>query len=102
MYDPGIAYPIQRRIIYMKVQIEVPLTLYISLSVQEEGVALPPDRLFKIVLVGNSSVGKTSLLRRFCDDCFYPGTSATVGEYTILHTKHTPYRFLWTTGSQEI
>ncbi|KAG5273834.1 hypothetical protein AALO_G00156080 [Alosa alosa] len=43
-----------------------------------------PDRLFKIVLVGNSSVGKTSLLRRFCNDSFHPGTSATVGiDYSV-------------------
>lgn len=46
---------------------------------QEEGSVLPPDRLFKVIMVGNSCVGKTSLLKRFCDDCFYPGTSATVG-----------------------
>ncbi|KAK7160450.1 hypothetical protein R3I93_008180 [Phoxinus phoxinus] len=45
----------------------------------DEGSSSGPDRLFKIVLVGNSSVGKTSLLRRFCDDCFHPGTCATVG-----------------------
>ncbi|XP_056425481.1 EF-hand calcium-binding domain-containing protein 4B isoform X2 [Hyla sarda] len=45
----------------------------------EEHIYYPPDRLFKIVLVGNSSVGKTSFLRRFCEDSFYPGTSATVG-----------------------
>ncbi|XP_063052969.1 EF-hand calcium-binding domain-containing protein 4B isoform X2 [Engraulis encrasicolus] len=49
-----------------------------------EGVVSAPDRLFKIVLVGNSSVGKTSLLRRFCSDNFYPGTSATVGiDYSV-------------------
>ncbi|XP_022605631.1 ras and EF-hand domain-containing protein homolog isoform X2 [Seriola dumerili] len=53
-------------------------------SISDEGRPSPPDRLFKIVLVGNSSVGKTSLLRRFCDDCFYPGTSATVGiDYSV-------------------
>ncbi|KAG9335198.1 hypothetical protein JZ751_005550 [Albula glossodonta] len=52
--------------------------------VHEEGVVSTPDRLFKIVLVGNSSVGKTSLLRRFCDDSFHPGTSATVGiDYSV-------------------
>uniref|UniRef100_A0A3Q1F8F7 Calcium release activated channel regulator 2A n=1 Tax=Acanthochromis polyacanthus TaxID=80966 RepID=A0A3Q1F8F7_9TELE len=48
-------------------------------SINEEGGPSAPDRLFKIVLVGNSSVGKTSLLRRFCDDSFHSGTSATVG-----------------------
>uniref|UniRef100_A0A7N6AXI2 EF-hand domain-containing protein n=1 Tax=Anabas testudineus TaxID=64144 RepID=A0A7N6AXI2_ANATE len=53
-------------------------------SLNEEGGPSSPDRLFKIVLVGNSSVGKTSLLRRFCDDCFHPGTSATVGiDYSV-------------------
>lgn len=46
---------------------------------------LGPDRLFKIVLVGNSSVGKTSLLRRFCDDCFHPGTCATVGQWPSIY-----------------
>lgn len=39
-----------------------------------------PDRLFKVVLVGNSSVGKTSLLRSFCEGHFHPSTTATVGE----------------------
>jgi len=28
------------------------------------------DYLFKIVIIGNSSVGKSSLLRRFSDDSF--------------------------------
>lgn len=28
------------------------------------------DYLFKIVMVGNSSVGKSSFLRRYCDDIF--------------------------------
>lgn len=46
-----------------------------------EGASSGPDRLFKIVLVGNSSVGKTSLLRRFCDNCFHSGTCATVGKW---------------------
>ncbi|XP_051917648.1 EF-hand calcium-binding domain-containing protein 4B isoform X2 [Hippocampus zosterae] len=52
-----------------------------------------PDRIFKIVLVGNSNVGKTSLLRRFCDDCFNPDTSATVGiDYSV--------KTIWVDNSQ--
>jgi len=46
----------------------------------KEGVASVPERLFKVVLVGNSSVGKTSLLRSFCEGRFHPTTSATVGQ----------------------
>ncbi|XP_072341011.1 EF-hand calcium-binding domain-containing protein 4B-like isoform X1 [Scyliorhinus torazame] len=38
-----------------------------------------PDRLFKIIFIGNSSVGKSSVLRRFCGDSFFPGMCATVG-----------------------
>lgn len=48
---------------------------------QEEASPPIPDRLFKIVLVGNSAVGKTSFLRRFCEDRFAPGLAATVGEF---------------------
>ncbi|KAB0394621.1 hypothetical protein E2I00_010971 [Balaenoptera physalus] len=46
---------------------------------KEEGSVSTPDRLFKIVFVGNSSVGKTSFLSRFCDGSFSPGSAATVG-----------------------
>ncbi|XP_036441505.1 ras and EF-hand domain-containing protein homolog [Colossoma macropomum] len=71
----------------------------------KEGVSLGPDRLFKIVLVGNSSVGKTSLLRRFCDDCFYPGTSATVGiDYSVktLTVDNSQVALqMWDTAGQE-
>lgn len=35
--------------------------------------------LFKVVLVGNSSVGKSSLLRRFADDSFQESYLATIG-----------------------
>ena len=49
---------------------------------QEEAFPSIPDRLFKIVLVGNSAVGKTSFLRRFCEDRFAPGLAATVGEFS--------------------
>ncbi|XP_056273683.1 EF-hand calcium-binding domain-containing protein 4B isoform X2 [Pseudoliparis swirei] len=74
-------------------------------SLYEEAGPSPPDRLFKIVLVGNSSVGKTSLLRRFCDGCFHPGSSATVGiDYsvkTIAVDNSQVALQLWDTAGQE-
>ncbi|XP_029289845.1 ras and EF-hand domain-containing protein homolog [Cottoperca gobio] len=74
-------------------------------SINEERGPSPPDRLFKVVLVGNSSVGKTSLLRRFCDDCFHPGTSATVGiDYSVktISVDNSQVALqLWDTAGQE-
>lgn len=52
----------------------------VSLQRAKEELLFAPDRLFKVVLVGNSSVGKTSLLRSFCEGRFHPTTTATVGE----------------------
>lgn len=73
-------------------------------SMNEEGTS-SPDRLFKIVMVGNSSVGKTSLLKRFCDDSFFPGTSATVGiDYSVktitVDTTQVALQ-MWDTAGQE-
>lgn len=61
----------------------------------KEGALLAPDRLFKVVLVGNSSVGKTSLLRSFCEGRFHPSTIATVGEKkkNPPHCNHIPCVF---------
>ncbi|KAI4887491.1 hypothetical protein NFI96_017742 [Prochilodus magdalenae] len=70
----------------------------------EDAVAAP-ERLFKVVLVGNSSVGKTALLRRFCDGRFHPATTATVGiDYSVrtlnLGDSHVALQ-LWDTAGQE-
>lgn len=54
--------------------------LFYLLQNTHEAPLFVPDRLFKVVLVGNSSVGKTSLLRSFCEGRFHPSTTATVGE----------------------
>ncbi|XP_053270736.1 EF-hand calcium-binding domain-containing protein 4B [Pleuronectes platessa] len=64
-----------------------------------------PDRLFKVVLVGNSSVGKTSLLRSFCEGRFHPATTATVGvDYSVktltLDSMQVAMQ-LWDTAGQE-
>ena len=40
---------------------------------------------YKILLLGNSSVGKTSFFLRFCDDKFDPGLF--VDEYKIKYLK---------------
>ncbi|XP_053574722.1 EF-hand calcium-binding domain-containing protein 4B [Bombina bombina] len=75
-----------------------------TLSSEEHGHS-HPDRLFKIVVIGNSSVGKTSFLRRFCDGSFSPGTSATVGiDYSVktLTVDNSQVALqLWDTAGQE-
>lgn len=35
---------------------------------------------YKILIIGDSNVGKTSLLNRYCDDSFQGALIATVGE----------------------
>ncbi|XP_051911645.1 EF-hand calcium-binding domain-containing protein 4B isoform X2 [Hippocampus zosterae] len=66
---------------------------------------LGPSRLFKVVLVGNSSVGKTSLLRSFCEGRFHPSTTATVGiDFSVktLTLNNTQIAMqLWDTAGQE-
>ncbi|XP_034719307.1 ras and EF-hand domain-containing protein isoform X2 [Etheostoma cragini] len=71
----------------------------------KEGAMFAPDRLFKVVLVGNSSVGKTSLLRSFCEGRFHPSTTATVGiDYSVktltLDNMQVAMQ-LWDTAGQE-
>ncbi|XP_064319611.1 EF-hand calcium-binding domain-containing protein 4B isoform X2 [Phalacrocorax carbo] len=72
---------------------------------KEERINSVPDCLFKIIFVGNSSVGKTSFLRRFCEDRFFPGTAATVGvDYNVktITVDNTQVALqLWDTAGQE-
>ncbi|XP_054301447.1 EF-hand calcium-binding domain-containing protein 4B isoform X3 [Pongo pygmaeus] len=72
---------------------------------KEESSPSAPDRLFKIVFVGNSAVGKTSFLRRFCEDRFSPGMAATVGiDYRVktLNVDDSQVALqLWDTAGQE-
>lgn len=47
-----------------------------AISSEEEQAG---DYLFKIVLVGDSAVGKSNLLARFARDEFYPNSKSTIG-----------------------
>lgn len=39
----------------------------------------PQDYLFKVVLIGDSAVGKSNLLSRFARDQFHPNSKSTIG-----------------------
>ncbi|XP_063164455.1 EF-hand calcium-binding domain-containing protein 4B [Candoia aspera] len=71
----------------------------------DEALCMAPDRIFKIVLVGNSNVGKTSFLKQLCEDHFSPGTAATVGvDYcmkTMTLDSSQVVLQLWDTAGQE-
>lgn len=42
------------------------------------------QRIFKVVFVGDSGVGKSSFIHRFCNDNFNPTFSATIGRFYIF------------------
>jgi len=46
---------------------------------QKESTDQNFDYMFKILIIGNSSVGKTSFLFRYADDSFTPAFVSTVG-----------------------
>uniref|UniRef100_A0A3Q4MDW3 small monomeric GTPase n=1 Tax=Neolamprologus brichardi TaxID=32507 RepID=A0A3Q4MDW3_NEOBR len=80
-------------------------TVFLIARLQKVKELFAPDRLFKVVLVGNSSVGKTSLLRSFCEGRFHPSTTATVGiDYSVktltLDNMQVAMQ-LWDTAGQE-
>ena len=42
--------------------------------------ASTPERVFKVVFVGDSGVGKSSFIHRFCHDSWKPSFTATIGK----------------------
>ena len=42
------------------------------------------DHYIKVTIIGNSNVGKTSLIQRYCDDLFDIETKTTIGIETKL------------------
>uniref|UniRef100_A0A914X1U8 EF-hand domain-containing protein n=1 Tax=Plectus sambesii TaxID=2011161 RepID=A0A914X1U8_9BILA len=64
-----------------------------------------PDRIFKVVFVGDSGVGKTCFLHRFCHNRFKPSFNATIGVDFTVKTINLGERLvalqLWDTAGQE-
>lgn len=63
------------------------------------------DYLFKIVLIGDSAVGKSNLLARFARDEFYPNSKSTIGvefqtQKIIIKGKEIKAQ-IWDTAGQE-
>ncbi|CAL1268340.1 unnamed protein product [Larinioides sclopetarius] len=64
-----------------------------------------PTRVFKVVFVGDSGTGKTSILQRFCTDSFKATFSATIGvDFQVKTIEVDGERIalqLWDTAGQE-
>ncbi|CAF0791335.1 unnamed protein product [Adineta steineri] len=64
-----------------------------------------PDRMFKIAFIGDSGVGKTSFIQRFCTDNFNEAFSATIGvdlQAKMLNIDNRVIALqLWDTAGQE-
>ncbi|TRY97320.1 hypothetical protein DNTS_020604 [Danionella cerebrum] len=63
------------------------------------------DYMFKLLIIGNSGVGKTSLLFRYAEDSFSPAFVSTVGidfkVKTILRNNNRIKLQIWDTAGQE-
>ena len=63
------------------------------------------DQLYKVVIVGDSSVGKSCLLNRYVNDTFYENYSTTIGvdfDFRLVNLdEHVVKLQLWDTAGQE-
>jgi len=62
------------------------------------------DYVVKAVIIGDSGVGKTNILLRYCDGCFKPNYSSTVGvDFKIKTIQVQEYKIklqIWDTAGQ--
>lgn len=63
------------------------------------------DKLYKVLIVGESGVGKSSILLRFCEEPFVESYISTIGvdfKIKTLHINGKTYRLqIWDTAGQE-
>ncbi|KAK5927930.1 hypothetical protein CgunFtcFv8_013035 [Champsocephalus gunnari] len=74
-------------------------------QVQTQSTLVSPQRVFKVVFLGNSGVGKSSLIQHYCRGHFYSQMSSTVGidfQMKTLSVGSTTVTLqLWDTAGQE-
>ncbi|XP_015267101.1 PREDICTED: ras-related protein Rab-33B isoform X2 [Gekko japonicus] len=90
----------------MATEVESSLELSLSTSGTEPGTLPPPrSRIFKIIVIGDSNVGKTCLTFRFCAGRFPTRTEATIGvdfrERAVAIDGERIKIQLWDTAGQE-
>ncbi|XP_044050484.1 EF-hand calcium-binding domain-containing protein 4A isoform X5 [Siniperca chuatsi] len=74
-------------------------------QMQTQSKIVSPQRVFKVVFLGNSGVGKTSFIQHYCTGHFYSKMNATVGidfqMKTLTLGSTTIVLQLWDTAGQE-
>lgn len=71
------------------------------------GISLPTVPIVKLIIIGDSNVGKSCLLQRFCDDEFSPSFIATIGidhrskTISLPTTNESVKLQIWDTAGQE-
>ena len=81
------------------------LMIYLKHFIDQNGIE-KPERIFKVVFIGDSSVGKTSIIKRFCNDEFqHEGMASTIGVDFQIKSIRVDGSFvalqLWDTAGQE-
>ena len=78
---------------------------FLCFSPQEDLSGRSPARVFKVVFVGDSGVGKSSFIHRFCSDSFRHTFSATIGvDFQVRNVRvgeQVIAMQLWDTAGQE-
>ena len=72
---------------------------------QEEENIIKPELLFKILVIGDSNVGKTNLVSRFCENKFNENSKTTIGvDFNLYETEIDNKKItaqFWDTAGQE-